>query len=149
MDKRRLLELAGVKDDKNKNESFVTNIDKDTVENDNFRKVIHTTERTQLVLMSLKPGENIGKEIHDDGDQFTRVEEGEGKIILNGKEQSFGKDDAVVIAAGTEHDIINTSDEKPLKLYVVYSPPRHEDGLVEKNKPKTEKEAWHLAKNDI
>ncbi len=118
-----------------KDNSYRTNIEKDSESNKNFRTVLHTTEKSQLVLMSLKPNEDIGMEAHNDGDQFIRVESGTGKSILDGKEQDFSTGDAVVVGAGTEHNIINTSDSDSLQLYVVYSPPQHKDGTVDKNKP--------------
>ena len=114
---------------------FQTNIEQDTIENDNYRKVIFTTERTQLVLMSLNPGEEIGEEVHE-GDQFFRFEQGEGKMIIDGKETSVVDDTSVVVPEGASHNVINTSDTEDLKLYALYSPPQHKDGQVNKNKPK-------------
>ncbi len=133
----RLFEAAGKDDIKNDN-SFTTNIEKDSEKNSNFRTVLHTTKRTQLVLMSLKPNEDIGMEAHNDGDQFIRVESGTGKVILNGKEESFKTGDAVVVGAGTEHNIINTSSSDSMQLYVVYAPPQHKEGTIDKNKPKND-----------
>lgn len=131
-----LLYEAANKEKPDTNNSFTTNIESDSENNGNFRKVLHTTKLSQLVLMSLKPNEDIGMEAHDDGDQFIRVETGKGKVILNGKEESFNTGDAVVVGAGTEHNIINTSDTDTMQLYVVYTPPQHEDGTIDKNKPK-------------
>jgi len=128
----RLYEAAG---SKKPNNSFAANIEQDSEKNTNFRKVLHTTEKSQLVLMSLKPNEEIGMEAHNDGDQFIRVESGTGKSIMNGKERDFSTGDAVVVGQGTEHNIINTSDTDRMQLYVVYSPPQHEDGTIDKNKP--------------
>ncbi len=138
MDTKRLKELAGVQINEagEKDNSFTTNIESSSEKNHNFRKVLHTTKRTQLVLMSLKPNEDIGMEAHNDGDQFIRVESGTGKVILNGKEESFNSGDAVVVGAGTEHNIINTSDTDRMQLYVVYAPPQHKDGTIDKDKPK-------------
>lgn len=116
------------------NDSYQTNIETDTVKNTNYRKVLHTTKMTQLVLMNLKPGEEIGEEIHDDGDQFIRIEEGEGKSVLDGKSKKLTSGSAVVVAAGTKHNIVNTSDTEDMKLYTVYAPPRHPDGVIEKTK---------------
>lgn len=112
---------------------FVADIDKETVRNDNFRKVLFTAPHSQLVVMSLKPGEEIGTETHEKGDQFIRIEEGDGKLVMNGKEYRLEDDWAMVIPAGVEHNIINTGDE-PMKLYAVYSPPEHPDGTVHKTK---------------
>jgi mannose-6-phosphate isomerase-like protein (cupin superfamily) len=114
--------------------NYVGNIEKETKENTNFRKVLFTGENEQLVVMSLKPGENIGMEVHPDVDQFIRIEEGHAKAILDGEEHDLPEDFAVVIAAGTEHDIVNTSETEDLKLYTVYSPPEHPDGTVHKDK---------------
>lgn len=116
-------------------DSFVTDIETDTVDNVNYRKVLHTTNLSQLVLMSLKPGEEIGMETHKHGDQFIRIDSGKGKVILDGKEQSITDGSAMVIAAGTEHNIINTSKKEDLKLYAVYTPPEHPEGTLQKDKP--------------
>ena len=112
---------------------FVVNIEKATMENDNFRKVLHTSQGRQLVVMSLLPGEDIGMEIHD-LDQFIRVEAGRGKVILNGKEHEVEDDWAVVIPAGVEHNVINTSDREKMKLYSINSPPEHPEGTVHSTK---------------
>lgn len=115
------------------NDSFQINIEDETVKNTNYRKVLHTTKKTQLVVMSLKPGEEIGAEVHD-GDQFIRIEEGTGKSILDGKTKKLSNGSAVVVSAGTDHNIINTSDTEDMKLYAVYSPPQHKPGTVDKDK---------------
>jgi len=112
---------------------FVTNIEEDTEKNDFFRKVLFTAPKSQLVVMSLKPGEEIGMEVHE-LDQFIRVEHGEGKAILDGEEFELRDGSAVVIPTGTNHNIVNTSMEHPMKLYTVYSPPEHEDGTVHETK---------------
>jgi mannose-6-phosphate isomerase-like protein (cupin superfamily) len=112
---------------------FVTNIEEDTLANDNFRKVIYTAPSSQLVLMSLQPGEQIGMETHE-LDQFFRFEKGEGKVVLNGEEQAVTDGSVVVIPAGTEHNVINTSPSEVLKLYTIYSPPEHKDGVVHTTK---------------
>ena len=109
---------------------FHTNIEKDTEDNTNFRKVLYTGKHSQLVVMSLKPKENIGMETHPDVDQFFRCEEGEGKAIINGEEIEFKGGEAVIVPAGSEHDFINTSQTEDLKLYTIYSPPNHPDGTV-------------------
>ena len=112
---------------------LVTNIEKDSLENENFRKVLYTAKNSQLVVMCLKPKEEIGMETHQ-LDQFIRVEKGSGKTILNGKEQEITDGFAVVVPAGTEHNIINTSETDGMKLYTVYSPPNHKDGTVHPTK---------------
>ena len=113
---------------------FVQNIEKATLENDNFRKVLYTAKHSQLVLMSLKPGEEIGEEVHDTLDQFFRFEKGEGKAVIEGQESSISDGSAVVIPAGTKHNIINISATAPLKLYTIYSPPNHRDGVIHSTK---------------
>lgn len=131
MDKQRLLELAGVKVP---DTGHHTNIEKDTLDNTNFRKVLFTAKNTQLVVMSLKPGEDIGIETHDDTTQFLRFESGEGKCLIGGKEYNVKDGDSVIIPQGSKHNVTNTSDKDDLKLYSLYSPPVHKDGLIEKDK---------------
>jgi len=111
---------------------YVVDIEKAAKDNDYFRKVLFTAPNSQLVVMCLRPGEDIGMEVHG-LDQFIRIEKGEGKAILDGVEHSLEDDWAVVIPAGTNHNIINTG-KKPMKLYTIYSPPEHEDGTVHKTK---------------
>ncbi|MDO8496783.1 MAG: cupin domain-containing protein [bacterium] len=111
---------------------YIINIEKESLENDNFRKVLYTAKNSQLVMMSLKPREEIGTETHH-LDQFIRVEAGKGKTILNGAEHEIRDGYAVVVPSGVEHNIINTSDVE-MKLYTVYSPPNHRDGVVHKTK---------------
>lgn len=113
---------------------YVTNIEKDTVANDDFRRVLFTGPNTQLVLMTLQPGEEIGLETHAEHDQFIRVEAGDGVVLLDGKESALEDGSAVVIPAGTEHNVVNTSDDEPLRLYTLYSPPEHPDGTVHPTK---------------
>lgn len=113
---------------------YVTNIEEKSLDNNYFREVLFTAPNSQLVLMSLKPLEDIGMETHDDVDQFIRVEAGEGKAILNGKEYPLEDGSAVVIPVGTEHNIINTSPDKKLKLYTIYSPAHHRDKTIHKTK---------------
>lgn len=112
---------------------YITNIEKDTRGNENFRKVLYTAKNSQLVLMALKPGEEIGEEVHT-LDQFIRIEEGEGKAILDGAEHKIENGFAVVVPAGTRHNIINSSSNKNLKLYTIYSPPEHKDGVIHPTK---------------
>jgi len=125
---------------------YVINIEEKTVDNNFFREVLFTAQRVQLVVMSLGPGEEIGLETHDDGDQFIRVEAGKGIAILDGEEHDLEDGSAVVIPAGVQHNIINSSPQQPLKLYTIYSPPEHPDGTVNKDKAEAlayEKEHHH------
>lgn len=115
-----------------KNAGYVVNIEKETMKNTDFRKVLFTDERLQLVLMDLKPSEEIGMEVHD-GDQFLRIESGEGKAILNGVEHKISDGSVIIVPAGTHHNIINTAS-KPMKLYTLYSPPQHKPGTIHKTK---------------
>ena len=115
---------------------YVTNIEKDSLENDNFRKVLYTSTHSQLVLMSLLPGEEIGAEIHE-LDQFLRVEKGEGKAVLNDIEYPIADGFAIVVPAGVKHNIINTSGVS-MKLYTVYSPAEHKDQVIRKTKAEAE-----------
>lgn len=112
---------------------FHTNIEKDTVENDNFRKVLYTGEHLQLVVMSLQPEEEIGMETHPDTDQFFRFDAGNGKCVINGNEYDIADGDCIIIPAGSEHNVINTGTE-PLKMYTIYTPPHHQDGIEFKTK---------------
>lgn len=113
---------------------YITNIEEKTELNENFRKVLFTAPHSQLVVMSLEPGEDIGKEIHQEVDQFIRVEEGEGKVVLDGEESPIAGGTAIVIPAGTEHNIINDSTNEMLKLYTIYSPANHRDKTIHKTK---------------
>jgi mannose-6-phosphate isomerase-like protein (cupin superfamily) len=117
---------------------FHSNIEKDTLENKNFRKVLYTAKHSQLVLMSLLPKEEIGMEVHPDNDQFFRFEQGQGKCIIDGNEYSVSDGSAIIVPAGAEHNIINTSDVLELKLYTIYSPAHHKDGIVRTTKKETE-----------
>ena len=122
---------------------YVTNIEDKTLKNSNFREVLNTTPKSQLVVMNLKPGEEIGLEVHDNIDQFLRIEAGEGKAVLNGEEYSLEDGSAVVVPAGTDHNIINTSADKELKLYTIYSPPEHSDSTIHKTKAEAEAAEHH------
>ena len=113
---------------------YHTDIEKKSLENSYFREVLFTGPHCQLVVMALNPGEEIGQETHPDTDQFIRVETGEGKAILDGQEYDLADGSAIVIPAGTEHNVINTSAIEPLKLYTVYTPPEHADGTVHATK---------------
>ncbi len=108
---------------------FYSKIEKDTLENGNFRKVLFTGKHAQLVVMSLKVGEDIGMEVHDHVDQFFRFEAGAGKVVIGGEEYLVGDGDAVIVPAGAEHNVINTGAED-LKLYTLYSPSNHPEGTV-------------------
>lgn len=113
---------------------YVTNIEQRSLDNDNFREVLFTAGNMQLVLMALEPGEDIGMETHGDVDQFIRVEAGRGKAILNGEEHALEDGSSVVIPAGTEHNVLNSSQSEPLKLYTIYAPPEHPQGTIHTNK---------------
>lgn len=108
---------------------YVVDIEEKTESNDFFRQVLFTGKHSQLVIMALKPGEDIGLEVHDAVDQFFRVEEGQGKAIIDGDEHEIKDGSAVVVPAGSEHNVVNTGNE-PLKLYTIYSPPNHPDRTV-------------------
>lgn len=112
---------------------YVKNIEEETLQNENFRKVLYTAKNSQLVVMTLKPKEEIGSEVHE-LDQFIRIEEGEGEAILDGIVHKVADNFAIVIPAGAEHNVVNTSEDKPLKLYTIYSPPEHKDGVVHASK---------------
>jgi len=116
---------------------FHINIEKATEENEDFRKVLYTAKHSQLVLMSLEPGDEIGMETHEN-DQFIRIEEGIGKCIIDGNNYDLVEDSAVVIPAGSEHNVVNLSEERDLKLYTIYSPPHHKDKTVHGTKQEAE-----------
>ena len=117
---------------------YKNNIEKLALENDNFRRVLYTAGHCQLVLMSLKPKEEIGMEVHQDGDQFFRFEKGEGKVVINETEYMVGDGDTVIVPAGAMHNVINTSTADALKLYTIYAPPHHKDGVVRATKAEAE-----------
>jgi len=116
---------------------YKTNIEKDTLENNNFRKVLYTSKHVQLVLMTLRPGEEIGEEVHDENDQFFRIEGGHGKCIIDGHEYEISDGDALVIPTGSKHNIINL-DKTDLKMYTLYAPPHHKDGILRPTKKEAE-----------
>ena len=119
---------------------FFGNIEKLTEENSYFRHVLFTGQNLQLVVMSLKPLEEIGNEVHDKVDQFFRIEKGEGKFVVNNSEEHIVRPgDAVVVPVGTWHNVINTSQTEDLKLYTVYSPPNHPDGTIHQTKEEAPK----------
>ena len=113
---------------------YVTNIEGQSLSNDYFRRVLFTDSNSQLVLMSLKPGEEIGMETHDGVDQFFRIESGRGAAFLDSRKYNLVDGTAVVVPAGTQHNIVNTSRSEPLKMYTIYSPPQHPDGTIHKTK---------------
>jgi mannose-6-phosphate isomerase-like protein (cupin superfamily) len=113
---------------------YSVNIEQKTLEGNNFREVLYTTKRSQLVIMTLQPGQEIGMEHHTGHDQFIRVEQGVGIAILDGEEHMLEDGVAVVIPAGTEHNVINTSSTAPMRLYTLYTPPEHPDGIIHATK---------------
>lgn len=117
---------------------FTGNIEELTVANNNFRQVMFTGKYSQLVLMSLAPNEEIGMEVHPETDQFFRFEKGQGKVVMNGEETMVSDGSAVVIPAGTNHNVINLSATDDLKIYTIYSPAHHKDGTVHKTKAEAE-----------
>jgi mannose-6-phosphate isomerase-like protein (cupin superfamily) len=119
---------------------FKTNIERDTEKNRNFRKVLYTGKHSQLVLMSLKPKEEIGLETHPENDQFLRFEGGRGRVEIDGSKYQVKDGDAVVIPAGAKHNVVNTSSEEELKIYTIYSPPHHKDGIIHKTKEQAERD---------
>lgn len=122
---------------------YSVDIEKATIENDLFRKVLFTGDKLQLVLMALKPGEDIGKETHPDIDQFIRVEAGEGLAMIDDEEFELHDGSVVVIPAGSEHNVTNTSRTEALKLYTIYAPPEHPDGTVHRTKEEAEAAEHH------
>jgi mannose-6-phosphate isomerase-like protein (cupin superfamily) len=122
---------------------FIGDIENLTEENTDFRRVIYTGENLQLVLMALRPGEEIGEEVHDDRDQFFRIEAGEGEVRIDGKATRVEADDAIVVPAGARHNLVNTGNE-PLKVYTLYGPPEHRDGVVHKTKADAERMEEHF-----
>ncbi len=113
---------------------YVGNIEEITLANTYFRQVLYTGAHAQLVVMSLKPGEEIGMEVHPQVDQFFRFEKGQGKVIIDGEESGVGNGTAVIVPAGSQHNVINVSQTEDLKLYTIYSPPNHPDGTIHKTK---------------
>lgn len=113
---------------------FHKNIEQATLENENFRKVLYTAKHSQLVLMALKPGEEIGMEVHPDNDQFFRFEAGKGKVIIDGNEYEVADGSAIIIPSGSQHNVINLSETESLKMYTIYSPAHHRDGVIHATK---------------
>jgi mannose-6-phosphate isomerase-like protein (cupin superfamily) len=124
-------------------QGFVQDIEELTEKNKNFRRVLYTGAHLQLVLMALKPGQEIGEEVHETHDQFFRVEKGRGEVWIDGVCTKIKGDDAVIVPAGARHNVINTGD-KSLKLYTLYGPPEHREGVVHAVKPDVEDERDHF-----
>ena len=118
---------------------YVDDIEARTVEIEDFRRVLYTGKYLQLVLMTLPPGCDIGEEVHEDRDQFFRIEEGSGSIVIDGKTHEIEDDDAIIVPAGARHNVRNNGDV-PLKLYTIYGPPEHRDGTVHKDKAQAERD---------
>jgi len=124
-------------------EGFVRDIEQLTEGNTDFRRVLYTGKHLQLVLMALVPAEEIGEEVHDDRDQFFRIEAGSGVVVIDGRRHDIKADDAIVIPAGARHNVINTGTV-PLKLYTIYGPPEHRDGIVRATKADAESNEEHF-----
>jgi mannose-6-phosphate isomerase-like protein (cupin superfamily) len=122
---------------------FVDNIEQLTEENTLFRKVLYTGHNLQLVLMALQPGDEIGEEVHDDRDQFFRIEAGAGAIVIDGVKHQVKADDGIIVPQGAKHNVIASGDE-PLKLYTIYGPPEHIDGTVHKTKAEADSAHEHF-----
>jgi mannose-6-phosphate isomerase-like protein (cupin superfamily) len=118
---------------------YIDNIDRATVANKDFRRVLYTGKNLQLVLMTLQPGDEIGEEVHEDRDQFFRIEEGSGEVRIDGKANAVEDDFAVIVPAGARHNVVNTGD-RPLRLYTIYGPPEHKDGTVHKDKAQADRD---------
>jgi len=122
---------------------YTSNIERETLENESFRKVLYTGAHMQLVLMSIVPSGEIGEEVHEDTDQFIRCEEGVGKAILDGVEHDIEDGFAVVIPAGTRHNVVNASSDEPLQLYTIYAPSHHRDKVVHETKEEADADDEH------
>lgn len=120
---------------------FASNIEEDTLGNANFREVLYTSKHSQLVLMALKPKEEIGMETHSDNDQFFRIESGDGRVIIDDSEYFVSDGYAIVVPAGAKHNVINASETEYLKLYTIYSPAHHKDGIMRVTKAEAEASA--------
>ncbi len=123
---------------------YQANIEELTLANSNFRRVLYTGQHTQLVLMSLPPKGEIGLEVHPEVDQFFRVEKGKAQAVLDGVEQELSDGDVLIVPAGTNHNVINLSETEDLKLYTLYSPPNHRDGVVHATREEAEKDDEHF-----
>ena len=123
---------------------YDTNIEIQTLENSNFRKVLWTSEFQQLVVMSIPVGGEIGQEVHDENDQFIRIEQGKAEAFIDGRKIEMGDDDVIIIPKGAEHNVVNTSADTDLKLYTIYSPPHHKDGTVHATKEEADADHEHF-----
>ena len=121
---------------------YCDNIEQRTVENGDFRRVLYTGHKLQLVVMALQPGDEIGEEVHEDRDQFFRIEEGSGVVDIDGVPNEVRDDYAVIVPAGARHNVRNTSDA-PLRLYTIYGPPEHLDGIVQSTKAEADRRHPH------
>ncbi len=117
---------------------YFANIEEETVANNDFRRVVYTGQHMQLVLMSLAVGDEIGMEVHGENDQFFRFESGTGLVVIDGNNYQVSDGSAIIVPAGAEHNVVNTSDTEDLKLYTIYSPPHHKDGIVRATKEEAE-----------
>ena len=124
-------------------QGFVDDIEKLTESNSDFRRVLYTGKQMQLVLMALRPGEEIGEEVHEDRDQFFRVEQGEGEVLIDGNRTAIRADMAIIVPSGARHNVINTGSE-PLKVYTLYAPPEHKHGTIHKTKADAEAAEEHF-----
>ena len=143
----KLKELSGLRSTAESEDTvkgFIGDIEDRTEENRDFRRVLYTGPHMQLVLMALQPGEEIGEEVHEDTDQFFRVEKGKGEIWIDGKKTKIEGDMAIVVPAGARHNLKNTGD-KPLKVYTIYAPPHHADGTIQATKAEAEASTEHFA----
>lgn len=122
---------------------YITNIENETLSNQNFRKVLYTGSKMQLVVMTLQASEEIGMEVHTSTDQFFRIETGVARFIMDGEENIAGPDDVIVVPAGAKHNVINGSADAPLRLYTIYSPPEHPRETVHRTKEEAEKAEHH------
>ena len=119
---------------------FHANLEQETLANSNFRKVLYTSKHSQLVLMNLKPKEEIGMEVHPQNDQFFRFEKGQGQVIIDGNEYAVGDGSGIIVPAGAQHNVVNLSETEELKLYTIYSPAHHRDGVLHVTKEDAEKD---------
>ncbi|MBA3565079.1 MAG: cupin domain-containing protein [Gammaproteobacteria bacterium] len=122
---------------------YIDDIEKVTRSNEDFRRVLYTGAHLQLVLMTLQPGEEIGEEIHEDRDQFFRIEDGEGEVLIDGSRHRIEDDFAVIVPAGARHNVVNTGEE-PLKLYTLYGPPEHRHAVVHRSKAQADADHEHF-----
>ncbi|MEW6722071.1 MAG: cupin domain-containing protein [Candidatus Micrarchaeota archaeon] len=123
---------------------FAVNLEQETIRNADFRRVLYTGKNSQLVLMRLRPGEEIGMEVHGDRDQFFRFESGEGVVVIDGKENKVRDGSGIIVPAGAMHNVVNTSKDADLKLYTIYSPPEHRDGTLHRTKGEAESNEEHF-----